>query len=275
MGAVDTMSSLEKNLPQSSPHQPTHGALSLSNLSVTYNKHLALDNLSGTFEPGSLTAVIGPNGGGKSTLLKAILGLVPKTSGLVNCQNFHQDQIAYLPQQSEIDRTFPLTVGDVVGLGLCHQEGFFGRVGLKSYKKIARALKEVGMSRCFNRSLHTLSGGQFQRVLFARLSLQEAPVILLDEPFSAIDSYTIDDLIKIILAWQQQGRTVIVVSHDLDLVRDFFPKALLLVNHCLAWGNTKEVATLENLRHAKRLFRDREQKHLQAPDYKDKNFSKG
>lgn len=266
MGVIKTMLKADSPLSQALPPTSGHGALSLRDLSVTYHQHHALKEISGAFEPGSLTAVIGPNGGGKSTLLKAILGIVPAASGNIKCHGFQQSQIAYLPQQSEIDRLFPLTVGDVVGLGLCHQEGFFSRIGLKSYKKIARSLREVGMGRCFNRSLHTLSGGQFQRVLFARLSLQEAPVILLDEPFSAVDSYTIDDLIKIILNWQKQGRTVIVVSHDLDLVRDFFPQALLLVNHCLAWGPTEKVATLENLRQAKRLFRDREQQHINSLD---------
>ena len=250
------------NIPVKS-HQ---GPLSLSSISVHYNKHVALSGVSGTFEPGSLTAVVGPNGGGKSTLLKAILGMVPLSNGTLHCNNFQQRQIAYLPQQSEIDRSFPLTVGDVVGLGLCHKEGFFNRIGLTSYKKIARALRDVGMGRCFYRSLHTLSGGQFQRVLFARLSLQDSPVILLDEPFAAVDSYTIDDLIKIIINWQAQGRTIIVVSHDMDLVREFFPQTVLLVNHCLAWGPTKTVATLENLRHAKRLFRDREQDHLSSQE---------
>tara|TARA_A100000171_G_C2136967_1_gene151080 strand:- start:1661 stop:2470 length:810 start_codon:yes stop_codon:yes gene_type:complete len=235
-----------------------HGALTLDRISVSYRRRVALQDISGSFQPGSLTAVVGPNGGGKSTLLKAVLGLVPTESGKIICDHFNHRDIAYLPQQSEIDRLFPLTVGDVVGLGLCYQEGFFRRIGLRSYKRIARALKEVGMTRCFNRSLHTLSGGQFQRVLFARLSLQQAPVILLDEPFAAVDSYTIDDLIQIILGWQKQGRTIVVVSHDMDLVREFFPETLLLVNKCLAWGKTSEVATLENFRLAKRLFRDRE-----------------
>lgn len=236
----------------------SQGTLVLDKVSVSYRGHPALKNISGTFLPGSLTAIVGPNGGGKSTLLKTILGLVTLESGRIECQNFHRSDIAYLPQKSEIDRLFPLTVGDVVGLGLCHQEGFFKRIGPDSYRKIAQALKEVGMSRCFHRSLHTLSGGQFQRVLFARLALQEAPVILLDEPFAAVDSYTIDDLIQIILGWHRQGRTIIVVSHDIDLVREFFPETLLLVNHCLAWGETQNVATLENFREAKRLFRDRE-----------------
>lgn len=245
--------------------QPHQGRLVLSNVGVRYGKTLALTGVSGTFHPGSLTAVVGPNGGGKSTLLKALLGMIPLSAGQVTCENFQQHQIAYLPQQSEIDRTFPLTVGDVVGLGLCHQEGFFRRIGLGSYKKIARALRDVGMSRCFDRSLHTLSGGQFQRILFARLSLQDAPVILLDEPFAAVDSYTIDELIKIISNWRRQGRTIVVVSHDMDLVREFFPETLLLVNHCLAWGPTTTVATLGNLRQAKRLFRDKEQLQKSHP----------
>src|SRR5690606_7053096 len=217
--------------------------LCLKHLTVSYKKNLALQDLSGTLPSGTLTAVVGPNGGGRSTLLKVLAGMVRPTSGGVKCNGLSMKDIAYLPQQADIDRTFPLTVCDVVAFGLCQKKGFFSRLTLYSKDLIMGALEEVGMADCAHRSLDTLSGGQFQRVLLARLSLQEASVILLDEPFAAIDRYTIDDVMSLIHRWHGQGRSIIVVCHDLDLVRDHFPNTLLLARRCLGWGKTEDILT--------------------------------
>jgi zinc/manganese transport system ATP-binding protein len=242
-------------------HHHADDLIRLDNLSVHYRQHIALERITGAFERGSLTAIIGPNGGGKSTLLKAILGMVPRTTGRVSLNQTLSGTISYLPQQVEMDRSFPLTVQDVVASGHCQHEGFFNRFDQGLQKKVEDALQEVGMLDCMNRALDELSGGQFQRVLFARLALQNADCILLDEPFTAIDSYTVQDLIKIILNWHTQGKTLLVVNHDLDLVQDHFPRALMIARRVLEWGPTKDVVTLENLKRAKHISR-----HLESID---------
>jgi zinc/manganese transport system ATP-binding protein len=222
-----------------------------NNLNVAYNSHPAIQDLSGTFQSGTLTAVIGPNGGGKSTLLKTIKGFIRPSSGTITCSGVALNEITYLSQSSEIDRSFPLPVRDVVAMGLCSEAGFFRRFSSSQCEKIMQALDSVGLLDCADRSLHTLSGGQFQRVLFARMALQNASIVLLDEPFAAIDSSTMEALALLLCEWQKQGRTIIAVLHDLDIVREFFPKTLVLARQSIAWGDTKEALTLDNLRKAK------------------------
>lgn len=237
--------------------------LSFKNVSVSYKNHLALENISLDFLEGSITAVLGPNGGGKSTLLKAILELVPLQQGEIQRFHLKPQDIAYLAQQTEIDRTFPLTVYDVVAFGLTQTKGFFQEIDQTSNSAIQEALKKVGLKEVANRSLHMLSGGQFQRVLFARTMLQDAKVILLDEPFAAVDRYTMEDLIKIVKSWATERRTVILVSHDLEFVQSYFPQSLLLARRVVAYGATKQVLTLENLRQAKRNSREWEDSNLE------------
>lgn len=247
-----------------SPHKDASsgGALILDHLSVHYRRHPALEGLTGTFQPGSLTAIVGPNGGGKSTLLKALMGLVPLSGGALLFEGCTRTDVAYLAQNAHVDRTFPLSVFDVVAMGLCHRQGFFSSFDKDACEKIHQALAHVGLEGYGKRLLHTLSGGQFQKVLFARLSLQNASVILLDEPFAAVDAYTIEDLIRLILEWHAQGRTLLVVSHDIDLVRAHFPQSLLLVNETLAWGPTQDVLTNDHWNQATKLFRTKEQARL-------------
>lgn len=237
--------------------------LSFKNVSVSYKNHRALENISIDFLEGSLTAVLGPNGGGKSTLLKALLGLIPIQQGEIERFYLKPRDIAYLPQQMEIDRTFPLTVYDVVALGLSQTKGFFQEINQEADILIQRVLEKVGLKEAANRSLHTLSGGQFQRVLFARAMLQDAKIILLDEPFAAVDRYTVEDLIKIVKNWGIEKRTVIIVSHDLEVVQTHFPQSLLLARHVIAYGPTKTVLTFENLRQAKQCSREWEELALE------------
>ncbi len=229
--------------------------VTIRGLSVTYKECLALEGVSGTLRKGTLTAVIGPNGGGKSTFLKTVRGLIKPEEGSLTFHGIGPDKIAYLPQQSEIDRSFPLTVRDVIALGLCPQEGFFSRFDKSILTRVDQALQRVGLPSCGKRALHTLSGGQLQRVLFARLIVQDADLILLDEPFNAVDPYTIEDLMRLIVGWQKEGRTVVVVSHDIDLVREYFPETLLIARKALGWGDTEDVVTLDLLRDAKKLSR--------------------
>lgn len=224
--------------------------ISFNNLSISYKKHMVLHGMTGVIKRGDLIAVVGPNGGGKSTLLKAIVKLVRSSGGSINYQGLTLDAIAYLPQTSEIDRTFPLTVKEAVAIGLSQKVGFFKPYGPKELMLIKAALKEVGLEERMEAPLTALSGGQFQRVLFARMRLQEADLILLDEPFNAIDPHTIEDLLAIIRHWHTEGKTILVVTHDLDIARTHFPRAMLLSNELLDYGPTDTVLTRDNFTRA-------------------------
>ncbi|MGV8892180.1 MAG: metal ABC transporter ATP-binding protein [Burkholderiaceae bacterium] len=222
----------------------------LDDLTVAFRRHPALHHISGQFAKGSLTAVTGPNGAGKSTLLKSILGLLPLTSGSVKIAPDLR-RIAYLPQQSEIDRSFPILVRDCVLLGYWQRVGQFGMISAALMTQAESALSAVGLEGFSQRAIGSLSAGQFQRVLFARILLQDADLILLDEPFNAIDSKTTTELLHIVASWHQEGRTVIAVLHDHAQVRCYFPQTLLLARNVIAWGDTATVMTDDYLRHAK------------------------
>lgn len=223
------------------------GAVKLQNLTLGYRRHPAVHHLTGAFAPGSLTAVVGPNGAGKSTLLKGIIGTLQPLGGTLTLDGVRRCDIAYLPQQADLDRSFPITVGDVAGMGLWRQAGWFGALGGRRAGEVARALSAVGLEGFEQRPVGTLSGGQLQRVLFARVLLQDAPLILLDEPFTAIDARTQGDLLKLIHRWHGEGRTLVAVLHDLDIVRAHFPQALLLARRPVAWGTTAEALRPEHL----------------------------
>ncbi|EJL84219.1 ATPase component of Mn/Zn ABC-type transporter [Herbaspirillum sp. CF444] len=227
-------------------------AISLENLTVTYRRHPALHHVSGHFAQGSLTAIVGPNGAGKSTLLKSIMGLVRCNSGRV-VKHAAASRIAYLPQQAEIDRSFPISVLDCVLLGYWSKAGLFRRMSRDMVHRGEDALAAVGLDGFAQRSIASLSVGQFQRVLFARILLQDAELILLDEPFSAIDTKTTNDLLHIIKSWHAEQRTVIAVLHDYDQVRRAFPQSLLLARNVVAWGATEEVLCHENLHRARSM----------------------
>ncbi|WP_018634019.1 zinc ABC transporter ATP-binding protein AztA [Neomegalonema perideroedes] len=225
--------------------------LSFKDLTLGYKSHPAVHHLSGDLRKGSLTAVVGANGSGKSTLLKGIVGLLKPISGRV--ARAPGLKIAYLPQRSEIDPTFPAQLRDLVGLGLWPKRGLLGRRRPEDEAALSEALRAVGLAGFERRALDTLSGGQLQRALFARTILQEADLILLDEPFNAVDSRTISDLMGQILRWRDEGRTVMAVIHDLELVRAQFPEALLMARRPVAWGPTREVLRAENLLKARRF----------------------
>ena len=210
-----------------------------------------LRDLTGVFRPGSLTAVAGPNGAGKSTLLHALCGLFPLASGRIDRGGLSPRSIALLPQEGRLDRSFPITCRDVVALGWTARVGWFRRIGPEQYAVADRALASVGLDGLGDRSIGALSAGQFQRSLFARTIVRDAPVILLDEPFSAIDTATEADLMAIIHAWHQQGRTVIAVLHDLDLIRAEFPETLLLGAGAWQWGASSDVLAARTIRQAR------------------------
>lgn len=227
--------------------------LVLRDLTLGYDRHPAVHHLSGVFARGSMTAVVGPNGAGKSTLLKGLTGLLPPLGGRIERGRLRTSQMAYLPQQAEIDRNFPMTVLDIVALGLWHSVGMFGGLKQENWRQARKALAAVSLEGFERRSIANLSAGQFQRVLFARLLLQDCPVILLDEPFAAVDTRTTDDLLKLVHRWHAEDRTIIVVLHDLEQVRAFFPRTLLLAREPIGWGETAEILTPENLQRARRL----------------------
>jgi zinc/manganese transport system ATP-binding protein len=225
----------------------------LVNVTAGYDRHPAVHHVDGHIPPGSLLAVVGPNGGGKSTLLKTIAGLISPMGGSVAVEGCPVRRIGYLPQQAELDRLFPLPVFDFISMGLWGVVGLFGAFRRSHDEAVARALAAVGLAGFERRTLDTLSGGQVQRVMFARLMLQDAPVMLLDEPFTAVDSRTTADLLDLVLAWHAQGRTIVTVLHDLDQVRAAFPETLLLARHVIAWGPTAETLSETNLRAARRM----------------------
>jgi zinc/manganese transport system ATP-binding protein len=222
-------------------------------VTLGYDRHPAVHHLDGEVASGALVAVIGPNGAGKSTLFRGLAGILKPLAGSIDLGGLDKRDIAYLPQSVDIDRTFPISVFDFVGTGLWRATGFFGGMGKAARDKIAQALAAVGLNGFENRSIGTLSGGQMQRMLFARVLLQDARLIVLDEPFNAIDAKTSADLLALVQRWHGEGRTVLAALHDMDLVRANFPETLLLARGQVAWGATAQVLTAENLAEARRM----------------------
>ena len=217
------------------------------NVTLGYDRHPAVHHLNGEVAAGALLAVIGPNGAGKSTLFRGLAGILKPLAGSIALGGLDIRDIAYLPQTADIDRTFPISVFDFVGTGLWRSTGFFGGMGRSARDRIAQALAAVGLNGFENRPIGTLSGGQMQRMLFARVLLQDARLIVLDEPFNAIDAKTSADLIALVKHWHGEQRTVLAALHDLDMVRNHFPETLLLARGPVAWGATAQVLTPENL----------------------------
>jgi zinc/manganese transport system ATP-binding protein len=235
-------------------------AVTLNNLTVSYRQHPALHHISGSFARGSLTAVVGPNGAGKSTLLKSIAGLLPLsggaqrgTPGAALLTPIPRSRMAYLPQLAEIDRGFPIDVRDCVLLGHWGTSGAWGAVTPAMLQGVDAALQAVGLQGFEYRNVGSLSSGQLQRVLFARLLVQDAELILLDEPFNAVDSKTTAALLALVQQWHGQQRTIIAVLHDDTLVRQYFPQTLLLARELVGWGPTDQTLTEPNLRRARAM----------------------
>ena len=224
--------------------------MTLRDLTLGYDRHPAVHHLDLDLPLGSLTAIVGPNGAGKSTLLKGLIGELPPLEGRIDRTNA---RIAYLPQLSEVDRSFPLSVLAFVAMGLWHRTGAFGGLTKADLTRVAEALAAVGLTGFDRRPIGALSGGQMQRVMFARLLLQDAELILLDEPFTAIDSRTASELLQIVKRWHGEGRTVIAVLHDMETVRQHFPDTLLLAREKVAHGPTAQVLTAENLFRARQM----------------------
>lgn len=242
--------------------------LQFRDVTLGYDRHPAVHHLTGEVAQGALVAVVGPNGAGKSTLFRGIVGLLKPLSGVIDRGNLDTRDIAYLPQTVDIDRSFPISVFDFVATGLWGSRGLFGGLGAREQRSVAEALAAVGLSGFENRTIGTLSGGQMQRMLFARVLLQDAPVIVLDEPFNAIDAKTSADLIALVRRWHAEKRTVLAALHDMDLVRTNFPETLLLARSQVAWGATSKVLTDDNLlaaRHMCEAFDETAQLCVETP----------
>lgn len=222
----------------------------LENVTISYRRRPAVHHVSGQFADGVPTAICGPNGAGKSTILKALVGLLRPDHGHIDLGGLHYEDIAYLPQAAEIDRGLPVSVLDLVLAGHWRRSGAFRGINRQAVDAALHALETVGLSGFESRAISQLSGGQFQRVLFARILVQDARLILLDEPFNSIDASTTADLLKLIHRWHHEGRTVIAVLHDHDQVRAAFTHTLLLSREVVAWGPTAEALSPENVRRA-------------------------
>jgi zinc/manganese transport system ATP-binding protein len=221
--------------------------LEFKNLTLGYNRHPAVHNLSATIADGELVALVGPNGAGKSTLMKAILGHMAPMEGSIEFNGINKTDIAYLPQANAVDRSFPITAVQFVATGLWHESGIARHIRKADAERVHQALARVGLEGFEKRTLNALSGGQFQRLLFARKLMQNARLVLLDEPFTGVDEQTIEDLIRLILSINTSGATVIAVIHNLSLVQRYFPKSMLLSRELIGYGDTQSVLSEANL----------------------------
>jgi len=230
----------------------------VENLTVSYQRRPVVHHVDMVFEDGKMWTIFGPNGAGKSTLLKAIMGLQKTDTGSVRYENMARKDIAYLPQQSDIDRSQPMTVFELAAMGLWYEIGFFGRVDAAQRTRVLDALARVGMRDFADRQIAHLSNGQFQRVLFARMLAQGAKFLLLDEPFNAVDARTTYALLDVLRQCNEEGQAIIAVLHDYAQVRDYFSDTLLLAREKVAAGRTPSVLTDENLARANMLMQRQE-----------------
>jgi zinc/manganese transport system ATP-binding protein len=235
-------------------------SIQVENVTVSYRHRPAIHHISIDFNSNEMWAIFGPNGAGKSTLLKAIMHLVRLDSGQIRWPQLQRSDIAYLPQQSDIDRSQPMSVFELVAMGLWYEIGFFSSVSTNMHHRILSVLNQVGMLQYKERSIAQLSNGQFQRVLLARMLIQNAKVLLLDEPFNAVDAATTFALLDILKAYQQQQQcTVITVLHDYEQIQAYFPNTLLIAREKIAAGKTDKVLTDQYLQQAAKAMQQYEQ----------------
>ncbi len=215
------------------------GAIAVRSLTLGHRGAVAVAGLDGCFAAGSMTAIHGPNGAGKTTLLEALAGLLPPMAGAVVRST--DSRIAYLPQQSQIDRRFPIAVADLVALGTWARTGALRALGTADRDAVRAALAMLGIAVLARRSIASLSSGQFQRALFARAIVQDADIVVLDEPFNAVDIGTTGALMDVLHRLHGEGRTIVAVLHDVEQIRTHFADTLLLARRCIAWGATSRV----------------------------------
>lgn len=226
-------------------------ALEVHDLTVAYQKRPVLYGVDLAVPPGSLVGIVGPNGAGKSTLIKSVMGLVPSSDGWVKV--FGADiksnifRVGYVPQRESVDWDFPVSVTDVVLMGCYGRLGLIRRPSREEKEKARAALKKVGLEAYAKRQIANLSGGQQQRVFLARALAQESDLYLMDEPFAGVDAATEAAIVELLREIRDQGKTVLVVHHDLGSAREYFDMMLLLNMRVVAFGKTKDVFTGELL----------------------------
>lgn len=222
----------------------------IRNLTLAYNRRPAVHHLNTTIAAGSLTAIVGPNGSGKSTLLKGIAELLEPSEGEIVLKGVSTQQIGYLPQHPTFDLQFPMSIRDFVGFGRVASRGLFRGLDQSDHTVIDHAIEEVQLREIEDKNLDTLSGGQLQRARFARLSAQQAPLLLLDEPFSHLDPRTTLDLTYLVKRWHREGKTILLVIHEIELARQLCPDALLIAREEIARGPSDLILTTANLERA-------------------------
>jgi len=225
--------------------------LRVQDLTVAWHRRPVIWDVEFDVAPGRLVGIVGPNGAGKSTLLKAVMDLVPKASGRVEIfgRSWRESRhrVGYVPQRESVDWDFPVSVLDVVTMGLYGRIGWFGRVRRRHREAARRALEQVGIGELADRQISQLSGGQQQRTFLARALVQEADLYLMDEPFAAVDAATEQAIVEILRSMRAAGRTAVVIHHDLHTVPDYFDSVVLLNMRVVAEGPTQQVFTRENL----------------------------
>ncbi|KGX90709.1 manganese transporter [Pontibacillus halophilus JSM 076056 = DSM 19796] len=231
-----------------------HSAISIRDLHVSYYGTEAVKNVSLSVNPGNLVGIIGPNGAGKSTFIKALLNLIPKDKGEVKVLGKTvkevRTKIAYVPQRNDIDWDFPITVLDTVLLGTYPSLKLFRRPGKAEKEWAYECLKRVGMEEYSKRQIGELSGGQQQRVFLARALAQNAELFFLDEPFVGVDVSSEETIVKILKELCSQGKTVIVVHHDLSKANDYFNELILLNKELISFGPVSQVFQTEVMERA-------------------------
>ena len=219
-------------------------AIEIKNLTVAYGENIALENFNLDVEVGSLVALVGPNGAGKSTLIKTILKFLKQITGKIKING---KNLAYVPQRNSVDWDFPTTLFDVVEMGCYGRVGLFKRVNKKEKQKVFKAIEQVGMLDFKDRQISELSGGQQQRAFIARALVQEADIYLMDEPFQGVDSTTEKSIVDILKKLKSDGKTLLVVHHDLQTVPTYFESVTFINKTVIASGKVKEVFTQENI----------------------------
>ena len=218
--------------------------IEIKNLTVAYGENIALEDFNLDIEVGSLMALVGPNGAGKSTLIKTILKFLKQITGTIK---INAKTLAYVPQRNSVDWDFPTTLFDVVEMGCYGRVGFFKRVNKEEKQKILKAIEQVGMSEFKDRQISELSGGQQQRTFIARALVQEADIYLMDEPFQGVDSTTEKSIVEILKKLKSEGKTIIVVHHDLQTVPTYFESVTLINKTVIASGKVSEIFTQDNI----------------------------
>ncbi len=226
-------------------------SISIKNLNVSYDEKIVLSDINIEIEAGKIYGIVGPNGAGKSTLFKSILGLLDSHSGEILIENKKIDNIrkklAYVPQRDDVNWDFPATVLDVVMMGRYPHKKLLESMNSHDIAIANQALEDVQITSFKNRQIGELSGGQQQRVFIARALCQEAQILFLDEPFVGVDIKTEERIIQILKRLAQEGKTILVIHHDLSKVKEYFDRILLLDKHLIAFGDVNTTFTKENV----------------------------